>query len=317
MTLLQLPLKTTAHAPTARALTAYMSDARPATWAGVQAKRLPLARRIAAIGIRAARPTELLALFSGTLGLPVTATGSIALGNMRLEIAGGGVPGTAEAARGHVLSLEPCGGSLAEAAKALRIRELPHSAPLSFARGARIYLGGLLDDTVWARSLFFLSRIAGIGGTPQSTGTSGPAFHQLLDRSFPDGAVCLTEYAAHEGGAAYAAARLGDGGPLGVEYVEELRVGVPDVVGAAHQWGRLLEPLAPQDRGYWRIGDGPALRLVSCKRAGVQLLVLGVRSLATARAYLAAHGLLGFHTEDELTLRLPQAPDLHIRLMER
>ena len=314
MTLLQLPLKTAAYAPTARSFTSHVSDARPATWVDVQAKRLPLARRIAAIGIRAARPTELLALFSGTLGLPVTEMGSIALGNMRLEIAGGGVPGTAEAARGHVLSLEPCGGSLAEAAKALRIRELPHSAPLSFARGARIYLGGLLDDTVWARSLFFLSRVAGIGGTPQSTATPGPAFHQLLDRSFPDGAVCLTEYAAHEGGAADAP---GDGGPLGVEYVEELRVGVPDVVDAAQQWERLLAPLAPQERGYWRIGDGPALRLVSCKRAGVQLLVLRVRSLATARAYLAAHGLLGFHTEDELTLRLPQAPDLHIRLVER
>jgi hypothetical protein len=102
--------------------------------------------------------------------------------------------------------------------------------------------------------------------------------------------------------------------------VEEVRVGVPDVADAAHQWGRLLAPLAPlapQDRGYWRIGDGPALRLVSCKRAGVQLLVLRVRSLAPAREYLAARGLLGFHTEDELTLRLPQAPDLHIRLVER
>src|SRR5258708_20615917 len=99
MPLLKLPLKTAAHASTARSFTAHMSDARPATWVGVKAKRLPLARRIAAIGIRAARPTELLALFSGTLGLPVTATGSIPLGNMRLNVAGGGAPGTAEPAR--------------------------------------------------------------------------------------------------------------------------------------------------------------------------------------------------------------------------
>ena len=313
MALLQLPVKAPARSSRSFAFDAF-----------AQAQRQPLVQAIAEIGIRAERPDQLFALFTQALGLPVTSrasSGGVSLGNLTLEIAASPSSTAGEVARSHTLALTPNGQTLAEIAETLRARGIPHTAPLAHVaqpeleraptpRGTRIYLGGLLDDTIWASSLFFLSRVAGIGGASQAALASGPAWQQLLDRSFPDGVVCFTQGADARGPRAA-------GGPLGVVRAQEVRVGVPDVVSASARWSRLLEPLAPQSRGCWQIGDGPALRLVSCKRAGVQLIVLQVRSLAAARNYLTERGLLGFYTDDELTLRLPQAPDLHIRLVER
>lgn len=313
MALLQLPVRTPA-----RGNNAFMFDAF------AQSQRLPLVRAITEIGIRAERPDQLFALFTQALGLPMTSRsssgGSVSLGNLTLEMGTGPSSTMGAITHSHTLALAANGQPLAEIAETLRARGIPHTAPLAYVtrpelerapapRGTRIYLGGLLDDTAWASSLFFLSRVAGLGGAAQTALGLGAALQQLLDRSFPDGVVCFTQ-----GLDSYRQSAAG--GPLGIVRAQEVRVGVLDVVSASACWGRLLEPHTAQSRGCWQIGDGPALRLVSCKRAGIQLLVLQVRSLAAARAYLAERSLLGFYTEDELTLRLPQAPDLHIRLVE-
>jgi hypothetical protein len=314
MALLQLPVKAPARVNSTFAVEAF-----------AQSQQLPLVRAIAEIGIRAERPDQLFAFFTQALGLPVTSRsssgGSFSLGNLTLEIGTGPASAMGGITRSHTLALASNGQPLAEIAETLRARGILHTAPLARVaqpaperapalRQTRLYLGGLLDDTVWASSLFFLSRVASIGTAAQTAPGLGAALQQLLDRSFPDGVVCFTQ-----GLDSYR--QRATGGPLGIVRAQEVRVGVLDVVSASARWGRLLEPHTSQSRGCWQIGEGPALRLVSCKRAGIQLLVLQVRALAAARAYLAERGLLGFYTDDELTLRLPQAPDLHIRLVER
>src|SRR5262249_12617987 len=106
------------------------------------------------------------------------------------------------------------------------------------------------------------------------------------------------------------------GGPLGVLRVREVRLAVPDVVEMRRRWSLLLDPTPLIAPGWWRIGDGPALRLSACYRPSIQLVVVEVRSLGQAHAFLGAHGLLGFALEDEITLALPQLPGLAIRLVE-
>lgn len=81
------------------------------------------------------------------------------------------------------------------------------------------------------------------------------------------------------------------GGVLGVEDFEEVVVGSPAVVAAIERWARLLDPLEPIETGYWRVGDGPALRIMEFPSESVVRLVLRVRSVADAERALKELGV--------------------------
>src|SRR5262245_1281024 len=76
------------------------------------------------------------------------------------------------------------------------------------------------------------------------------------------------------------------GGVLGVRAVREIVVGVPDVVAETARWQNLLAPTTPSAPGVWKLGDGPAIHLVSHTENAIRALVLEVISLKKAEAFL-------------------------------
>lgn len=56
------------------------------------------------------------------------------------------------------------------------------------------------------------------------------------------------------------------GGPLGVEALMELVIGVHDLDGARALWQKLLAPTRASESSVWHIGDGPAIRLVAAEQ---------------------------------------------------
>lgn len=51
------------------------------------------------------------------------------------------------------------------------------------------------------------------------------------------------------------------GGPLGIDRLDEVVIGVPDLAVATETWQLLLDPHPPDGSGAWRPGGGVALRL--------------------------------------------------------
>ena len=76
------------------------------------------------------------------------------------------------------------------------------------------------------------------------------------------------------------------GGPLGVEDVKEVIVGVSDLEAARSLWQRLLDPAPISGSSSWQVGDGPAIRLVQAKDNTAQGLVIRFTSLQRAKAFL-------------------------------
>jgi hypothetical protein len=106
--------------------------------------------------------------------------------------------------------------------------------------------------------------------------------------------------------------RQAKGGPLGVVRMAEARVSYPAKENQA-QWGRLLAP-GGREGDLWRVGNGPALRLVQ-SQAGegeIESITLEVESLEKAKAFLSGAGLLGKQTDAALELDPAKAFGLRI-----
>jgi len=81
------------------------------------------------------------------------------------------------------------------------------------------------------------------------------------------------------------------GGPLGLTGTREIVVGAHDVAAEAERWQRLLAPVKPDEPGHWKLGDGPAIRLVEAESDKILRVVWQVGSLSQATD-LAARGRL-------------------------
>jgi hypothetical protein len=90
------------------------------------------------------------------------------------------------------------------------------------------------------------------------------------------------------------------GGALGVMRLEEVWIGCAGDSDRA-RWALFLHPVEPVD-GVWRIGNGPALRLVPSREAGIEAVVLQVESLERARAALIGNDLLGTSGSENIEL---------------
>jgi catechol 2,3-dioxygenase-like lactoylglutathione lyase family enzyme len=107
------------------------------------------------------------------------------------------------------------------------------------------------------------------------------------------------------------------GGPLGVVEVKEVIIGVIDVETAQRLWQRLLDPTPSAATNTWRIGAGPALRLVRASENRVQALLIRVASLERARTFLRTNNLLGADTAGQVTIDPSKIGGLDFRLVER
>ena len=107
------------------------------------------------------------------------------------------------------------------------------------------------------------------------------------------------------------------GGPMGVEDLKEVIVGVNDLEAASRLWQRLLDPTPVAGSSTWQVGDGPSIRLVQAKHNTTQGLVIRVASLQRAKTFLREKGLLGTHSEDEATIDPSKIYSLNIRVVEK
>ena len=107
------------------------------------------------------------------------------------------------------------------------------------------------------------------------------------------------------------------GGPLGVEAVKEVVIGVTDLERARGLWQKLLDPTPSSGSNSWQVGSGPAIRLVRAEENTVRELVISVASLPRAKAFLREKGLLGFESEEEATIDPSKIYGLNIRVVAK
>ena len=107
------------------------------------------------------------------------------------------------------------------------------------------------------------------------------------------------------------------GGPLGVVEVNEVIIGATDVAAARRLWQTLLDPTPSSTANTWRIGSGPAIRLVSATENRVLTLVIRVASLERATAFLRDTQLLGADPEGRPTIDPSKVGNLDFRLVEK
>jgi hypothetical protein len=286
----------------------YVALAATVLSAPIQAQQLSAApvQYIDHIMIRSDEPDELFALFSKTLQLPIAwpladrggvVSGGIGFGNVNIEAIK--FPGQInDPTPTHLVGLALKPLSLGESLRELERRGIIYGAPRPFVsvapNGAR------------------------------ATSFTNVTLKQLSDADRPGAAtvqVFLSEYNLMYVDAVARRSRLRAelaarrGGPLGLVRVQEVIIGTVDLRAANRTWQMLVAPAPSADVNLWRIGDGPAVRLVQAERDMIQGLVLAVADLPTARDFLVAGGFLGASSETELVIAPSKIRGLNIRLV--
>lgn len=268
----------------------------------------PPIRRIDHIMIRADDPAKVYAFFTEVLQLPVAwplmsprdgvATGGVGFGNVNVEaIRFPGQRGQPSGAQllGFAFEPSPLAASLAE----LDRRGITYGAP---------------------RPLI----VTGQDGSKNTLWTN-VTLRQFSDGEFADATmhVFLSEYSPTYVNVAQRRERLraqlaeSGGGPMGVEALKEVIVGVTDLEAARRRWQTLLDPTPMSGSSTWQVGDGPAIRLVQAKDNTTQGLVIRVTSLQRAKAFLRERGLLGDDSDDEATIDASKIHGLNIRVVDK
>jgi hypothetical protein len=253
-----------------------------------------LVRQIDHILIESDQAEELFRLFTEKLGLPVVwpysmykdfSSGGVGFGNVNLEVTRSerlhsGLTGVA---------LEPTPTSVSELLSGLDAHGLKHGEPAPYSEKDSSGTERLRLTTVSMTSL-----------PPASTIFFCKFTFDIGERR----ARIRGELQNHAGG------------PLGVESISELVIGVKDMAAAQHDWSLLLGPAPPSQESLWQIGAGPALRLVAGKEDRLLLLRVKVKSLERARAFLKAENLLGLDAGHEISLDPSHVAGADVRLVE-
>jgi catechol 2,3-dioxygenase-like lactoylglutathione lyase family enzyme len=268
----------------------------------------PPIRRIDHIMIRADDPAKVYAFFTDVLRLPVAwplmspregvATGGVGFGNVIVEAIR--FPGQRREPSGAQLlgfGFEP--SPLAAALVELDRRGITYAAPRPLIATAP----NGSKNTLWTNVTLL----------------------QFSDGEAADATrhVFLSEYSPTYVNVEQRRERLrtqladSGGGPLGVEDLTDVIVGVSDLDAARSLWQRLLNPAPTFGSSSWQVGDGPAIRLVGAKDDRVQGLVIRVTSLQRARTFLREKGLLGADSENEATIDPSKIYGLNIRVVEK
>lgn len=162
------------------------------------------------------------------------------------------------------------------------------------------------------------------GNGPRTTLWTNVTLLDLSDADRPGDAVMhifLSEYSKTYVNVEQRRARLRHelaavgGGPLGVQAVEEVLIGTPDLPAARSIWARVLEPVRESAPGLWRVGEGPAIRVVEARQNVLLGLAVRVASLQRATTFLQAHHMLQTDPEGVM-IRSPATGDLSIRLVQ-
>ena len=253
-----------------------------------------LVRQIDHILIESDQAEELFRLFTEKLGLPVVwpfstyrdfSSGGVGFGNVNVEVTRSeplhsGLTGVA---------LEPAPTSVSELLSGLDAHGLKHGEPAPYSEKDSSGTERLRLTTVSMTSL-----------PPASTIFFCKFTFDVGERR----ARIRGELQNH------------GGGPLGIESVSELVIGVKDMAAAEHDWSILLGSVPPSQESLWQIGAGPAIRLVATQQDHLMLLRVKVKSLERARAFLKAENLLGLDAGHEISLDPSHVAGADVRLVE-
>lgn len=309
----------------------------------------PVVKQLDHVVARVDDPRRLFSLLTETLGLPVAwplasypafESGGVALGNLYLEIMQCG-PRREASDRGRLCAVAFESPSIERAVEELSRRDVPHTPVAPYVErgegGARtkiwsnVVLGRLVGRDPLLDATIMLSRLP--GAARMSDAGAGGWFNRLqLDTLMRRNLVFLVEYhyenfgdrpfwsefGGHDDKRAKDSARLhaSGGGPLGLERVREVVVGVRDFRKARALWSKLYAPATEVSSGVWEIDDGPALRLVESDTNSVQSLALQVSSLERAETHLRESGMIGAVTNDEITIAPEKIEGLRVRLVQ-
>jgi catechol 2,3-dioxygenase-like lactoylglutathione lyase family enzyme len=274
--------------------------------AGQRQPTEPPIRQIDHVMIKADDPREVFAFFTETLGLPTAwpleerggvVSGGVGFGNVNVEaIRFPGQKSVSSRAQLTGFGFEP--SPLRACLDELQRRGVPYGPvrPL------------IVTDSTGAKQTLF-SNVTLLG---------------LSDSALPVDAamhIFLSEYSPTYVDVAGRHARIrkeliaSGGGPLGVDSMREVVVGVSDVETMRARWQQLLSP-TPASQGAWQIGAGPAIRTVPANEHRVQELVVRVKSLARAKAFLQANGMLATGTAADVALNPSRAFGIKMRFVE-
>jgi hypothetical protein len=258
------------------------------------------------IMIRAEHPENLFTLFTETFELPVAwplanrggvTSGGVGFGNVNVEAIK--FPGQPTAESSLVgFAFEPS-SSLSDSLAELDRRGVAYGNLRPFA----ITASDGTSATLWTNVT--LSRFS------DSDAPADATLH-----------IFLSEYTPEYVDSAQRRERLrtvlaqSDGGPLGIDRVVEVTVGTTNPDVSKELWGELLAPEAPSADGFWTVGDGPSIRVVRAAEAAIQGLVIKVRSLGRAEAFLREQGLLGSVSQDLVMIDPNRVEGLRISLVE-
>jgi hypothetical protein len=109
--------------------------------------------------------------------------------------------------------------------------------------------------------------------------------------------------------------RLNDGGPLGILSAKEIVISSTDLSKDKPAWELLLGK--PDTAGAFTAGSGPSVRLVAGSEDHIREILLEVKSIDSARAYLAKQKLIGSASGNVLYLDPVRLQGLRIGLVGR
>lgn len=311
-------------------------------------------RRVDHVNFRVADPRPLFSLLTQHFELPLVwpvtrfpsfENGSIGLGNMTLEPTNYAPGSAAGGPDGELFSicLEP--EPVVAATEELARRGIPHSPPIPYvgrwpesastvlfhphdSRPEKatlwtwIFLGDFLGDRAqarrWSNPLFRSRRVASLIGRAAGSDRLGPRLAARMGPRRPYPFCCQWDAFDIEAFRQRAADELRHraGGPLGLVGVREIVASVSDLSREIGLWRGLLDPAPEVEAGHWKLGDGPAVRLVEGEADAVEAMVWEVASLARAVAFLGEKRLLVSSTDSGARIAPAALHGLDVRLVE-
>lgn len=264
---------------------------------GPSSMRKPIIARVDHVFVPLVDAANAHAFLTQTLGLPVAWTysdydafssGGTVLGSINLEVIESSTTMRALCARRPArigaIALAPSDAADADLLAEMDRRDIAHSPLMPFPAWTNVLLPDVVDS-----------------------GALDPATLVFLcDYHRPE---------ARDVAARHAAIAEAGGGLLGVVDAAEIVVGSPDPTSAASRWRKILDPLN-HEAGFWKLAEGPAIRIVEASEDAVERLVLDVASLEVAAAHLADLGAEVEGGDSSVRAQLSQLADLELVLRQ-
>ena len=107
-----------------------------------------------------------------------------------------------------------------------------------------------------------------------------------------------------------------DGGPLGIDSVQEVVIETSKYDTTASLWGKLLHEKTPLPGEALKASPGPALRLVLTGSNRIRSIVVRVADLGRARRFLQQNGLLGRDVKNGILIDPAKLMGIEIQLVK-